>query len=628
MLNNIQSPDDLKKISQKDLLLLCEEIRNKIISVMARNGGHLASNLGVVELTTALHYVFNTPFDKIIFDVGHQCYTHKLLTGRNKEFDMIRRKGGLSGFPRRKESIYDPVDSGHAATAISSAIGFAVANRLQKKKDNIIVVIGDGAFTGGEAFEGMNFAGNLEIPLIVILNDNDMSIGKNVGAVSNFLNKIAVSNLYQRTIASFDRKLRKASGIIRKILDLLYNIKRGLKYVVEYENIFTCLGFEYIGPIDGHNIKELIYIFEHVKKNIKHPVLLHLKTIKGKGFPMAEGNPSAFHGVTPYLMVSGKIELKEEKTFTEIFAEKILEMGKKHDDVVAVTAAMEAGTGLNLFKLEFPERFFDVGIAEQHAVTFCGALSYAGLRAVLAIYSTFLLRAVDQLSQDVCLSKAPVIFAIDRAGIVGADGETHQGQFDISYLKMLPDITIMAPSDATELKMMFDYAYLINRPVAIRYPKDNAIISQLNNYHPNIEENPFVIMEKGHDLLFIIIGPFVDYARECVEELNKAEIDVGLLYLRILKPLDQEKLLKEILEYKSILVVEESVFSGSVSQELASVIAKNDNNIIFSSINLPDVFIEHDTRKNILASLGFDKEGILMAAYDLLKKVKVDISSS
>ncbi|MCK4797959.1 MAG: 1-deoxy-D-xylulose-5-phosphate synthase [Spirochaetes bacterium] len=628
MLNNIQSPDDLKKISQKDLLLLCEEIRNKIISVMARNGGHLASNLGVVELTTALHYVFNTPFDKIIFDVGHQCYTHKLLTGRNKEFDMIRRKGGLSGFPRRKESIYDPVDSGHAATAISSAIGFAVANRLQKKKDNIIVVIGDGAFTGGEAFEGMNFAGNLEIPLIVILNDNDMSIGKNVGAVSNFLNKIAVSNLYQRTIASFDRKLRKASGIIRKILDLLYNIKRGLKYVVEYENIFTCLGFEYIGPIDGHNIKELIYIFEHVKKNIKHPVLLHLKTIKGKGFPMAEGNPSAFHGVTPYLMVSGKIELKEEKTFTEIFAEKILEMGKKHDDVVAVTAAMEAGTGLNLFKLEFPERFFDVGIAEQHAVTFCGALSYAGLRAVLAIYSTFLLRAVDQLSQDVCLSKAPVIFAIDRAEIVGADGETHQGQFDISYLKMLPDITIMAPSDATELKMMFDYAYLINRPVAIRYPKDNAIISQLNNYHPNIEENPFVIMEKGHDLLFIIIGPFVDYARECVEELNKAEIDVGLLYLRILKPLDQEKLLKEILEYKSILVVEESVFSGSVSQELASVIAKNDNNIIFSSINLPDVFIEHDTRKNILASLGFDKEGILMAAYDLLKKVKVDISSS
>ncbi len=624
MLKKIKSPLDLKKIPKKDLPELCKEIREKIISVMSRNGGHLASNLGVVELTTAMHYVFNAPEDQIIFDVGHQSYIHKLLTGRNEEFDFIRKKGGISGFPRKKESMYDIVDSGHSSTSISSGIGLAVANKFKNKNNNIIVVIGDGSLTGGEAFEGLNFTGHLEIPLIIILNDNEMSIGKNVGAISNFLNKIAVSNFYQRITEFFDKKLKKASGPVRTILKFLKKIKRGFKFLVEYENVFTSLGFEYIGPINGHDINELIYILKGVKKNINHPVLLHVKTIKGKGFQLAEGNPSAFHGVTPYLMVSGKIELKEEKSFTEIFSEKILEMGQKYNDVVAVTAAMEAGTGLNLFKIEFPDRFFDVGIAEQHAVTFCGALSVGGLKPVLAIYSTFLQRAIDQLSQDICISKIPVIFAVDRAGIVGADGETHQGQFDITFLKMLPNMTIMAPCDATELKMMLDYAYNnINGPVAIRYPKDTAEISQLDNYHPLIKTDPFMIIKEGFDILIIVIGPFVTCAKECLEVLQENKINPGLIYLRIIKPLNINKLRNVIRKYKTVLVIEENVFSGSVSQEIASIISKEETKILFSSISLPDEYIEHDTRKNILATLGYDKEGILKVSYELLKKTSV-----
>lgn len=623
MLKDIKSISDLKKTPKNNLPELCKEIREKVIAVMSRNGGHLASNLGVVELTTAIHYVFDAPDDQVIFDVGHQSYIHKILTGRNDEFDFIRKKGGISGFTRIKESIYDVVDSGHSSTSISSAIGFAVANKYKNKNNHIIVVIGDGSLTGGEAFEGLNYTGHLEVPLIVILNDNEMSIGKNVGAISHFLNKIAVSTYYQRLTYFIEKRLKKASGPVKAILRFLYNIKRSFKFLVEYENVFTSLGFEYIGPINGHDINELIYILQGVKKNIKHPVLLHVKTIKGKGFQMAEGNPSAFHGVTPYLMISGKIEIKEEKTFTDIFSEKILEMGQKYKDIVTITAAMEDGTGLNLFKMEFPERFFDVGIAEQHAVTFCGALSLGGLRPVLAIYSTFLQRAIDQISQDICISKIPVIFAIDRAGVVGSDGETHQGQFDITFLKMLPNMTIMAPCDATELKMMMDYTYNnIKGPVAIRYPKDNAEISQLNNYHPMINENPYVVIKEGSDILLIVIGPFVNYVKECINIFCENKLNPGLIYLRILKPLSN-KLISEINKYKAVLVIEENVFSGSISQDIASFISKGQNKIIFSSINLPDQYIEHDSRKNILTTLGFDKEGILKASYELLAKINI-----
>jgi len=624
VLEKINSPIDLKKISKKELPELCAEIREKIIDVMSKNGGHLASSLGAVELTTILHYVFDAPEDKIIFDVGHQCYAHKLLTGRYKNFNLIRKKNGPSGFLRRIESIYDPVDSGHASTSISSAIGFAIANNHLNKNNHTIVVIGDGALTGGVAFEGLNFSGNFKLPLVVILNDNDMSISKNVGALSKVLNKIAVSNLYQRTTDFLDKYLKKGASPIRWIMRIINYLKRGMKFIVGYENLFTNLGFEYIGPINGHDINELIYLFERVKKNIRHPVLLHLKTLKGKGYPLAEINPSTFHGVTPYLMESGEDEITEFKTFTDVFSETIVELGREFKNIVTVTAAMETGTGLWRFHKEFPDRFYDVGIAEQHAVTFCGALANGGLRPVLAIYSTFLLRALDQLSLDVCLSKAPVIFAIDRAGIVGSDGETHQGQFDISYLKMFPNLTVMAPCDANELKLMLKFSYFLKSPSAIRYPRDFADNSQLDNIHPDIETNPFLLLKNGRDVLIIVIGPFVGLAKDVINNCDLNNLSIGLLYLRIIKPLNESELVKIISEHKAVIVIEENVYSGSVSQDIASIILKLNKNILFSSINIVDKYIEHDSRKNLLNELGYNKNNIKIEINNLIKNISLN----
>jgi len=619
-LENINSPKDLKKLSIKELETLSGEIREKIIEVMSRNGGHLASSLGVVELTIALHYVFDMPDDMLIFDVGHQSYTHKILTGRRKEFELIRKKGGISGFTRRKESVYDPVDSGHSATSISSAVGFACANRLNNINNHIIVVIGDGSLTGGEAFEGLNFAGHLEMPLIIILNDNEMSIGENIGGIKKNIGKITVSKPYQKLTRLYYYIMRNKKGLIKTFFWFAKKVEKGLKIFLGLDNVFFNLGFEYIGPIDGHNLRELIYIFERTKKNISYPVVFHLKTKKGKGYLQAEDNPSVFHGVTPNLMNFGKVEVKEEKSFTEVFADKVLSMGKEHKEIVTVTAAMEDGTGLTLFKNEFPKRFFDVGIAEQHAVTFSAALAHGGLRPVLAIYSTFLMRALDQLTQDVCISCAPVIFCIDRAGIVGADGETHQGQFDISFLNMLPNLTIMAPSCTKEMELMLDYAYSLNKPVAIRYPRDIALSSQLDNNHPPLNENPFIILENGNELLIIVIGPFINTVKESILVLKQDHINCGIIYLRILKPFS-EKLINEIIKYKAVLVIEENVFNGSISQEIGSLISESGHKIFFSSISLPDAFVEHDLRKNILKELGFDKEGIVLKSKKLIKKI-------
>lgn len=617
MLELINSPADLKRIPKNELPNLCTEIREKIIDVMKKNGGHLASNLGAVELTVAIHYVFDSPRDKIIFDVGHQCYTHKILTGRYRDFDKIRQKDGPSGFLRRKESIHDCVDSGHASTSISSAIGFAIANQYKRQNNHVIVVIGDGALTGGVAFEGLNFSGNQKLPLIVILNDNEMSISKNVGAISHLLNKIAVSSLYQKIADFFDWLLKSSSKPVKMLLQFIDYFKRSMKFIVGYENIFTSLGFEYIGPINGHNINELIYILERVKKNIKHPVLLHVKTVKGKGYIKAENRPDIYHGVTPSLMNEEGENFSGELTFTDVFSDHIIKLAKEHEDIIAITAAMDVGTGLCKFKKEFPNRFFDVGIAEQHAVTFSASLANAGFKPVVAIYSTFLMRALDQIALDVCLSNAPVIFAIDRAGIVGADGETHQGQFDISYLKMLPNLTLMAPADKKELELMLEYAYSLEKPVAIRYPRDKVDESQLDFYHPEIATYPFIEINRGKDILLIVIGPFVSIAKQAKKELDKNGISVGILYLRILKPLSKT-IFKIIENYKAVLVIEENVFSGSVSQDIASIICESRQKILFSSINIPDSFIEHDTRKNILNELGFSTSGIIDRVISLL----------
>ncbi len=613
MLSSFNSLNDFKKINKNDLKPLCDEIRSRIISVMSQTGGHLASNLGVIELTVALHFVFDFNKDKLIFDVGHQCYTHKILTGRNPQFDTIRKKNGISGFPRIFESKYDPVDSGHASSSISSAVGYAVASKIKQENYNTVVIIGDGSLTGGEAFEGLNQAGSMNLPLVVILNNNEMSIGKNVGALSTHISKLLLSKPYIKLTRLYERIMKKRKGIIRFLFFIAKKFEKGLKRFIGIDNIFTQMGFDYYGPLDGHNLDQLIYVMEKIKPDITKPVLIHVKTVKGKGYKPAEGDPTQFHGVTPSLMTTNDNIQPAAATYTDLFGEAITKIAKKHKDIIAVTAAMESGTGLNLFKLDFPSRFFDVGIAEQHAVTFCGAMAHAGLKPVFAVYSTFLMRALDQLTQDVCISSAPVIFAIDRAGIVGPDGETHQGQFDINYLRILPNITVLAPCDGTELELMLEYAYTRNSPVAIRYPRDKADYNQIDT-HPPIEFNPLIEIISGTEILLIVIGPYVSIAKEISKN---HEGKIGVVYLRFIKPTPDDLIINIIKKYKKVIVVEETVFNGSVSEWIAYLITHHHTNTKFSSINLPDRFIEHDTRSNILKEFGFSYDGILRAISDL-----------
>jgi len=521
-------------------------------------------------------------------------------------------KNGLSGFTRRKESPYDSVDAGHSSTSVSQAIGFAFADKFKGKNNrHTLVVIGDGALTGGASFEGFNFIGHEDLPLIIILNDNEMSIGENVGSVSRHFAELTLTRPYQRLTDIYTNVMKKRKGIIKFLFWFAKGVERVLKLILGYENIFLNLGFEYVGPVDGHDIEKLINIFEKIKINVNRPILIHVKTTKGKGYGQAEDNPQDFHGVTPYLMREGKIEMKEVKTFTEIFSDLIVELAEKNDSIIAITAAMEEGTGLKQFKTKFPERFIDVGIAEQHAVSMASTLGYSGLKPVFAVYSTFLQRAVDQIIQDVCIGRSPVVFAIDRAGIAGSDGETHQGQFDIAYLRMIPGITIFAPCDASELKLMLEYAVNAASPVAVRYPRDFAADSQLDGNHPDILKNPFVILEEGREVMIIVIGPFISLAKECCEKLKLKNISCGALYLRMLKPIDDTLLYSKISKYSKIVVIEESVFSGSVSEYIGSLISKNGSKIKFGSINIPDEFIEHDTRQNILQKIGFNSENIL-----------------
>lgn len=611
MLSSIRTVEDLKKLDIKDLPVLADEVRQKIIEVMSKNGGHLASSLGTVELIIALHYVFDSPNDKFIFDVGHQSYTHKLLTGRYEQFDTIRKYNGLSGFPRRKESEHDLNDAGHSSTSISQALGFALTDSLSGKKNRSISIIGDGSLTGGVAFEGLNYAGHINLPLIVILNDNEMSIGQNVGAISDYINKIAVSKFYQDITGALDDGLKKSFGPFKAILRFINKLKRGFKLLMEYENVFTTLGFEYIGPIDGHNIKDLIYLFRKVRKNVNHPVLLHLKTIKGKGYAEAEGNPADFHGVSPYLMANNKEEIKNGQTFTDYFSKAMVDIAGKDEKVLAVTAAMESGTGLKNFALKYKERFFDVGIAEQHAVSFCSSLAYNGFRPVFAVYSTFLMRALDQVCQDVCISSANVVFAVDRAGIVGADGETHHGQFDISYLRMLPNISIFTPCDGKELEDILKYSLTSSGPVAIRYPRDIAQYDLLGNNSVAIEGNSFVKLKEGSETVVIGIGPFVTEIQSASDDLLNEGYDIGVIYIRQVKPLDCQKLCSEISSYKNVLVVEENVFSGSVSEYISATLLKMKLQMNYKSINLPDSFIAHGKRNEILNELGFSANNIV-----------------
>ncbi|MFH1904542.1 MAG: 1-deoxy-D-xylulose-5-phosphate synthase [bacterium] len=608
-LETIESHNDLKTINIKGLSLLASEIRELIIKTVSQTGGHLASNLGVVELTIALHYVFNCPDDKIIWDVGHQAYTHKILTGRRNQFHTLRQFGGMSGFTKIEESEYDAFGTGHGSTSISAALGMACAQKLTSNKNKLIAVVGDGALTGGMAFEALNHAGHIKKDIIVILNSNEMSISHNVGAWSQYLNRITTNPIYNRVRGDLELVLKRVPRFGSLLVDSAKKLEKSLKLLLVPGILFDELGFRYIGPIDGHNIPLLIETLDNIKI-FKGPVLVHILTKKGKGYKFAEENPTRFHSAKPFDIETGIWKSKDadrkRKTYTELFGSTLIKLAQKDKRIVAITAAMPDGTGLREFAQKFPDRFFDVGMAEQHAVTFAAGLALKGLKPVFAVYSTFLQRSYDQILHDVCLQKLPVIFAIDRAGIVEGDGPTHQGVFDFSYLSMIPNMTIMSPKDECEFVSMLSKAVEYNQPVSIRYPKDYAVESSFNSIQ-KIEIGKGEIVRDGADVAILSIGTMVYPALEAAEILEKKNINASVANMRFVKPLDTELIEKIASQIKKIVTVEENVIAGGFGMNVANVETQN-----FASlhIGLPDKFIEQGPRHLLLKKYKLDGAGI------------------
>ncbi len=543
LLAAIDSPDALKALSHTEVKQLASEIRKEILTVVAANGGHLASNLGVIELTLALHRVFDSPKDAIIWDVGHQAYTHKLITGRYNKFSTLRKWDGLSGFPKREESEHDAFNTGHASTSISAALGILEGKRLAGDKGKVIAVIGDGALTGGMAFEGLCNASELKKDLIVILNDNKMSISKNTGALSEYLSRFTMHAGYQRFKYLFDTAVGAIPLIGDKLNAFIWRLKRGMKGIFYKNNIFVDLGFEFVGPLRGHNTIELEKVLKNVK-NVKSPVVVLVETIKGRGYPLAELNPAGFHGIGPFNIADGKIEKKDAVSFTQAFSCALLNQAEQNKKIVAITAAMEAGTGLNLFHSKFKKRFYDVGIAEGHAVTFAAGLASVGMKPVVAIYSTFLQRAVDQVIHDVCLQNLPVVFALDRAGATPQDGETHQGLFDISLLRPIPNMTVLCPASKKEMELMLDWAFKQNSPIAIRYPKASCP-KEIKEFEAEIKTGCGILIKKSakSKTLIVCTGGIYSEAVEACNNLAHKEIFTDIYNLRFAKPIDKESFL-------------------------------------------------------------------------------------
>lgn len=617
---NIKKLEDLKKLTIPELKELAKELRQIIIERVAINGGHLASNLGTVDLTIALHYVFNSPKDKIIWDVGHQSYSHKILTGRAEAFSTIRQYGGISGFPKIDESPHDAFGTGHSSTSISSALGIIEA-RDQKKEDfKVIAVIGDGALTAGLAFEGLNHAGHLQKDLIVVLNDNEMSISPNVGALSAYLNRIMTGDLYTK----FKKETKLFLGRIPKVGEPFLKIAQRAEDTVKGffvpGMLFEELGFEYVGPIDGHKIESLIETFERFK-DFPAPVLIHAITKKGKGYSPAEKSPWIFHGVGPFDIETGSQISSANPTYSEIFGSYLVKLAREDSRIVAITAAMTEGTGLSEFAKTFPSRFYDVGIAESHAVTFAAGLASQGLKPVVAIYSTFLQRAYDEIVHDVCLQNLPVVFAIDRAGIVGEDGPTHNGAFDISYLRHIPNIVIMAPKDENELGRMLKTAISHDGPVAIRYPRGavSKIPTDMELKKLTIGESE--ILKDGRDILIIAIGSAVQPAKHASELLNEMGISACVINARFAKPIDASLIGNLAKEIKCVLTVEENVVQGGFGSAVLEHLSEMDiDGLKIKMLGLPDKFIEHGPQNLLRKMLGLDAEKITKEALTLIGK--------
>ena len=593
LLDKINEPNDIKKIDSKDYKILAKEIRQFLVHKISMTGGHLSSNLGAVELTMALHLCLDFPNDHLVWDVGHQSYTHKLLTGRKAGFDTLRQFGGMSGFPKRSESDCDAFDTGHSSTSISLALGMAKARDLKNEKSRVFAVIGDGALSGGMAFEALNNAARLKSNLVIVLNDNQMSISKNVGGMSNYLGNIRTNTNYTGLKEDVENRLRSMSHIGNVLADHIKGAKDIVKRLFVPGMLFEDMGITYIGPIDGHDVRQMVNAFENASK-LQKAVIVHVCTKKGKGYLPAENDPSAFHGVAPFKPSDGSLKNKEKQlTYTSVFSKKIVELADRDENIAAISAAMPSGTGLSAMAAKYPNRFFDVGIAEEHAVTFAAGLAAMGMKPVVAIYSTFFQRAYDQIIHDVCIGKLPVVFAVDRAGLVGSDGETHQGIFDISYFNSMPNMTVMAPKNVWELDKMLEFAVNFVGPIAVRYPRGKAYTG-LDEFTDNIEYGKSEVIAKGGDIALIAVGSMVETAWEVKKLLEDKGVDVSVVNARFIKPIDEAMLSETVSRHHFIVTMEEGILTGGFGQSVSHWCQENAKDMsVIKNIALPDKFIEH-----------------------------------
>ncbi len=623
LIEKIHDPADLRLLAPQQLPQLAVEIREEIIKTVSKTGGHLASSLGVVELTIVLHYVFNTPHDKIIWDVGHQSYAHKILTGRREYFKTLRQHGGMSGFPRREESTYDTFNVGHSSTSISAALGIAQARCLKGEDYKVVAVIGDGSLMAGIALEGLNQAGHLEKDLIVILNDNEMSISPNVGGLAAYLSRIITGQFYNRFKDEVTAFFKTIPGIGRSVLKVARQSEEFLKGLLVPGLLFEELGFRYVGPISGHRFDHLLENLRNVSK-LPGPTLVHVLTSKGKGYKPAEDDPISFHGTGPFETTNGKprSEKVTPPTYTKVFADTLIKLAQDDDRIVAITAGMPSGTGLDVFNQKFPKRFFDVGIAEQHAITFAAGMATQGLRPVTAIYSTFLQRGYDQVLHDVCYQKLPVVFVLDRAGIVGEDGATHNGLFDLSYLRSIPNIIIMSPKDENELQHMLKTALSFDCPVAIRYPRGSGSGMKLDEELASLECGKAEILKRGDDIALFALGATVYPALQAADQLEQEGVSASVVNCRFVKPLDSDLICDLARKTGRIVTVEENVLAGGFGSAVLEVLQEHDIQCIkVKCLGINDVFVEHGAQNVIRRKYGLDTQGIVRSSREIVDEL-------
>ena len=618
MLEKIKSIEDLKKLNIAEKEELAKDIRKYILEIVSENGGHLASNLGVVELTIALHSVYNVPDDKIIWDVGHQTYVHKILTGRKEELKTLRKLNGIAGFPKTKESETDCFNTGHSSTSISAALGMARARDIMGKDNSVVAVIGDGALTGGMAIEALNDAGYSQCKMTVILNDNEMSISKNVGGLNMFLSKLRTKKLYTKSNISAKKIILKIPLVGKPFVRVVRRVKRSIKQLIIPKMFFEDIGFTYLGPVDGHNIQELENILR-LSKQVEAPVLVHVLTKKGKGYKIAEENPDKFHSTGPFNIEIGESKSKKKDDYSKVFGKKLVELAKNNPKIVAVTASMKDGTGLTEFQKQYPDRFFDVGIAEQHAIGFAAGMAKAGMIPVVPIYSSFYQRAYDQVIHDVAIQELPVVMCVDRAGAVGADGETHQGLLDMAFFRLVPNLSILAPKDFKELEDMLEFAVNLGKPVVIRYPRGGEDNYRFNSEN-QIELGKAELLKDGEDITIIAIGKMVARAMKIAEKLQKEDIKAAVINSRFLKPLDKEKIKESVIKTKIVVTVEDGTIINGLATAVSEVIAENgikDKKIL--NYAYPDKFIQHGSVAELEKIYGLDEEKIYN---DILKEMK------